>query len=148
MMARKKKEDGTKTKVTTVIAWDAVLDGNLTTDAPIRVDGTVKGDVASKETALVGMSAMITGSIRGADVLIAGTVKGDAIATGKVELTETGKVYGNITTKHLVIDENAYFQGNCTMYHPEVEKEDKKEEKETTAEAAVKESEKKYSSAK
>ena len=55
------------------------------------------------------------GDINAAEILIAGTVYGNLLAENRIELTESGRVLGDLITKTLVIDEGASFKGNCTM---------------------------------
>ena len=42
-------------------------------------------------------------------------------------MTATARVLGDVTTKVIIIDENAVFQGNCFMYQEVKEKEEKPE---------------------
>ena len=44
-----------------------------------------------------------------------GNVEGDVMVHGKLELYSTGKLVGNVTARSLVIDEDAYFDGRCSM---------------------------------
>ena len=59
-------------------------------------------------------------SIIGSDMVVEGDIKAkeavrvEGSVTGDVE-TEGALVIGNIRTKSLVVDENAVFQGQCTM---------------------------------
>ncbi len=47
---------------------------------------------------------------------IAGEINGNLAAPqGKVEISDTGKVIGDITCKGIIIDENAVFHGKCEM---------------------------------
>ena len=44
-----------------------------------------------------------------------GCIYGNLTVQNKVEASSTAKIYGDITTKVIVIDENAVFQGKCDM---------------------------------
>ena len=44
-----------------------------------------------------------------------GTIIGKIIATQRVEIHRNGKVYSDIDTPALIIEEGAIFQGNCVM---------------------------------
>jgi cytoskeletal protein CcmA (bactofilin family) len=48
------------------------------------------------------------------DAIIMGHYEGNMIATGNVEIAETGRVSGNITTDSLVISKGGFFNGNIT----------------------------------
>ena len=58
---------------------------------------------------------MVKGDIKAEEILVAGTVYGNLTAGQRIELTESGRVLGDMITKTLVIDEGASFKGNCTM---------------------------------
>ena len=102
-------------KVVTILGEDAVFEGHLTAKEAVRIDGTIKGDCACEKEFIVGQSGHITGNITEQNVIISGRVEGDIAASGKLELLSTGKLIGNITAKSLVVDENACFDGRCTM---------------------------------
>lgn len=104
-----------RAKVGTLIGPGAVFDGNLTAPETVRVDGTVNGNCNCSSLLIVGVEGKINGDITSQNVIISGKVDGDIVARGKLELLSTGKLIGNITAKSLVIDEDACFEGRCTM---------------------------------
>ena len=118
MMGKNKNKNSAvdaRAKVSTIIGKGAVFDGNLTAPETVRVDGTVNGNCNCKEVLIVGVDGVIKGDIISQNVIISGKVEGDISAQGKLELLSTGKLHGNITAKSLVIDEDAQFDGRCTM---------------------------------
>jgi cytoskeletal protein CcmA (bactofilin family) len=46
------------------------------------------------------------------DAVIMGVYEGNMVATGNVEIAETGRVTGNIETDSLVISKGGFFNGN------------------------------------
>jgi cytoskeletal protein CcmA (bactofilin family) len=48
------------------------------------------------------------------DAIIMGHYEGNMVATGNVEIAETGRVTGNIQTDSLVISKGGFFNGNIT----------------------------------
>ena len=105
----------TRTKVGTIIGQGAVFDGNLTAPETIRVDGSIEGDCTCNENLILGAEGHIKGNINAQNIIISGTVEGDVTASGKLEILSTGRLIGNITARSLVIDEDAFFDGRCTM---------------------------------
>lgn len=91
------------------------ISGKLYFDAPARIDGHVEGEIAAKESLTIGESAVITAQIKAASVVVAGKVSGDIIATHRIEIRPAAKVLGNLTSPILVIQEGAFFEGNCAM---------------------------------
>lgn len=104
-----------KARVGTLIGKGAVFDGNLSAPETLRVDGTVNGNCECKEVLIIGVDGQINGDITAQSVIISGKVTGDIVAQAKLELHSTGKVSGNITARSLVIDEDAFFDGRCSM---------------------------------
>lgn len=104
-----------KAKIGTVIGPGAVFDGHFDTPESVRVDGTINGNCNCKELLIVGVEGKIKGDITSQNVIISGNVEGDIVAHGKLELLSTGKLVGNITARSLVVDEDACFDGRCTM---------------------------------
>lgn len=104
-----------RTKVGTLVGKGAVVDGNLSAPETVRLDGTLNGNCECKENLIIGVEGQINGDITAQNVLVSGKVEGDIFADGKIELLATGKILGNITAKSLVIDEDACFDGRCSM---------------------------------
>ncbi len=103
-------------QVGTIIGPGAVLEGPLTTKDSTRIDGTVKGNVTVSGALIVGQDGKVIGTISALNVYVAGEVTGNITAPqGKIEISDTGKVNGDITCKGIIIDENAVFQGKCEM---------------------------------
>lgn len=103
-------------QVGTIIGPGAVLDGPLTTKDSTRIDGTVKGNVTISGALIIGQEGKVIGTASGVNIYIAGEINGNVCAPqGKVEISDTGKVIGDITCKGIIIDENAVFQGRCEM---------------------------------
>ena len=117
MGKNKNKNSGTdaRAKVGTLIGKGAVFDGNLTAPETVRIDGTLNGNCNCKELLIVGVDGKINGDIFSQNVIISGRVDGDIEAKGKLELLSTGKLTGNIMARSLVVDEDACFDGRCTM---------------------------------
>lgn len=109
---RGKKED---TVITTILGADCLINGDFIVKQSARIDGEVQGNVFVSGTLIMGAGARIEGNIEANEAILGGDVVGNIEAPGKVELTVTAKVIGDITTNVIVIDENAIFQGRCNM---------------------------------
>lgn len=89
--------------------------GELEFEDTMRIDGRFNGKIVSKNELIVGESATIEGDVHVGSVAISGTVIGKIVAAQKVEIHRNGKVYSDIDTPALIIEEGAIFQGNCVM---------------------------------
>ena len=89
--------------------------GELEFEDTMRIDGRFNGKIMSKNELIVGESAHIEGDVHVGRIAISGTVVGKIVAAQRVEIHRNGKVYSDIDTPALIIEEGAVFQGNCVM---------------------------------
>lgn len=89
--------------------------GKLTFEGTVRVDGQVEGEVAAQDTLIVGETAIVNAQIIGSTIIIRGKVTGDITARKRVEIKAPGKLFGNVTTPSLIIQEGVIFEGHCSM---------------------------------
>ena len=89
--------------------------GELEFEDTMRIDGKFNGKIQSKNELIVGESAHIDGDIHVGRIAISGTVVGKIVADQRVEIHRNGKVYSDVDTPALIIEEGAIFQGNCVM---------------------------------
>lgn len=99
----------------TVIGANVVLTGILKDSGDIAVHGKVEGEITSERAVVIGETAEIKGPISAQIVTIAGFVKGSVDAGQKLEILPTGKIYGSISTRDLIIRSGATFVGKSTM---------------------------------
>lgn len=115
----KKSTEQSNTRMS-VIGADMVVEGNIKAKDMIRVEGNVAGNVETEGNLTISSSARVKGNIKGNGIVIGGVLEGDLVCGGKTEVISTGKVFGNIHTRSLIVDENAVFQGQCVMNEEEV----------------------------
>lgn len=99
----------------TVIGSNVLLTGVLKDSGDITIHGKVEGELTSERSIIIGETAEIKGPVSGQIVTIAGFVKGSIDAGQKLEILPTGKVYGSISTRELIIRGGALFVGKSTM---------------------------------
>jgi cytoskeletal protein CcmA (bactofilin family) len=91
------------------------LSGKLQFDGTAQLEGQIEGEISARDTLIVGAAAIVTAQINGNTVIIKGKVTGDINARKRVELRSPGKLFGNIVTPSLVIEDGVIFEGQCTM---------------------------------
>ncbi len=89
--------------------------GELEFEDTMRIDGRFNGKIMSKNELIVGESAHIEGDVHVGRIAISGTIVGKIVAAQRVEIHRNGKVFSDIETPALIIEEGAIFQGNCVM---------------------------------
>jgi cytoskeletal protein CcmA (bactofilin family) len=104
-----------KDEINAFLGRDTEFEGKFSFTGAVRVDGKISGEIFSNGTLIVGESAVINSKIHVADIIISGEVHGDIFAEKKIEITVPGKLFGNIKTPKLVLEEGVIFEGNCKM---------------------------------
>lgn len=99
----------------TVVGVNVALSGILKDQSDISIHGMVEGEVVSEKTVTVGQTAQVKGPVRGKVVTIAGVIRGSIDASEKLEVLETGKIFGSVTTRDLVVRSGAQISGKITM---------------------------------
>jgi cytoskeletal protein CcmA (bactofilin family) len=100
---------------TTIIGSSSKFDGTLNTSGVIRVDGYFSGELNVEGNLIVGENGYIKGNIKSDRDTIAGKVEGNIHCGGCIEITASGKLYGDIEEKNISIEDGAVFEGKCIM---------------------------------
>ena len=105
-----------KQRASAAFVLGAELEGEFNFKDMVRVNGHIAGSVYSQAgTIIVDAEARIDASVDVAVAVIGGTVTGDIIARERVELGPASRIYGNISTRSIVIKDGAIFEGVCRM---------------------------------
>ncbi len=109
----KKKED-LQEKILDV---DASMQGTIAFKDPVnlRINGSFEGKLDTRGNLTIGENAKVTANIHGDNIVIAGKVSGDIMATRSLSLLGTATLKGNLTTPRLSIGEGAILQGLVNM---------------------------------
>ncbi len=91
------------------------IEGEIVSDSNIRIDGNVKGTISVKGRLVVGGSGRIDGQIDCENAEIEGSVNGTITVNGLLSLKATARLECDITTKKLVIEAGAVFNGKTSM---------------------------------
>jgi len=99
-----------------IIGQSIQIKGELTGNEDLTIDGTVEGNIQLKDNSLtIGPNGNIKADINAKKVTIIGEVQGNVTAEETVEIRESGKLRGNITTPRLIIADGAFFKGSVEM---------------------------------
>lgn len=91
------------------------VEGKLSFEGSVRIDGQVDGEIQAQEAVIIGESAVLQAQITAGTVILNGKLTGDVVARKRVELRAPARLLGNITTPCLVIHEGVVFEGRCSM---------------------------------
>ncbi len=98
------------------VGGNTSLTGEANFKGMLRVDGHLAGRINSeKGTLIVSSGARVEADVVVAVAKINGTVNGNINATERLELGRTARVFGDISTPTLLIEQGAFFEGACRM---------------------------------
>jgi cytoskeletal protein CcmA (bactofilin family) len=89
--------------------------GELEFETYFRVDGRIEGTVRSKAELVVGEGGTVDGELEVARCVIGGEVRGTIRASEQVMLHATAKVWADIQTPALVMEDGAFLEGSVSM---------------------------------
>jgi cytoskeletal protein CcmA (bactofilin family) len=98
----------------TALGAGSNLDGSLSSDGNVRLDGAFKGTLNIKENVLVGVTAEIEADISAKNITVAGSVHGD-LTGKKIHLLATAQIRGDITAEALITEDGAFIDGRISM---------------------------------
>jgi len=101
--------------IATTLGRETVFSGTMRFTSSLKIDGHFEGEIESSGFLFVEDGAEVRANIRVRSVVIGGVVYGNIVATDKLEMLSTGKVYGNVTTSKLKIADGVVFEGKCEM---------------------------------
>lgn len=99
----------------TMVGEDVELAGSIKNSGSILINGTVKGDVISDESVVVGVNAKVIGPIKAQNVQVAGAVEGSIEASDTLEMLPESRVDGDVKVKTLHVQPGAIFNGSSAM---------------------------------
>lgn len=102
-------------RVDSVLGAGITWQGSLSGIGGVRIDGAFDGEIALRGLVVIGEQGRVTSRhIRAATVIVAGSVKSD-ITAGRVEITRTGRVWGDVVTTSFSTEEGGFMRGKITM---------------------------------
>lgn len=98
------------------IGKTVVIRGEIKGGEDLTIDGRVEGTIQLTENRLtIGPNADVAADIAARDVLAMGTIRGNIVATGRVELRAGALVEGDVRAMRLAIEDNAVLRGKVDL---------------------------------
>jgi len=101
-------------QIDTVIAQHCKLEGDLTSENSVKVDGVILGSLRCQGRAIIGETGLVRGDVYSADLLVIGKLEGNVYAEN-LHLHATASIVGEINTRTLQMDTGARYSGTVTM---------------------------------
>jgi cytoskeletal protein CcmA (bactofilin family) len=105
----------------TIIGESILISGSLNGDEDLTVRGQVEGTLTLTKTLLVEPTGRVKAEVQVRNCVIAGVVVGNVTATESVEITNQGRMVGDITAPRVIIVDGASFRGRIDMGEVDVE---------------------------
>jgi cytoskeletal protein CcmA (bactofilin family) len=99
----------------TVIGPSILINGKLTGDEDLTVRGRVEGELSLTKTLIVEPSGVVKANVTVKNAVVSGVVVGNIQATESVELTQEGRMVGDIRAPRVIIVDGASFRGRVDM---------------------------------
>lgn len=93
------------------------FDGKIVFDGTVQINGEFTGEITSEGTLVIGQEARVSGVVKVDTLICYGTVNGKVEAKNRIEVHVPSVITADISTKSLVIEDGALFQGSCNMHH-------------------------------
>jgi cytoskeletal protein CcmA (bactofilin family) len=94
---------------------DAEVTGKLSFSVPTRIEGKLKGEVRASDLLVVGPQAVLHATVQAEKLIVLGEVRGQVQRASRVEICAGGRLFGDVETKCLVVQEGATFDGQSRM---------------------------------
>lgn len=95
----------------TLINEGCKISGLITGTGDYLINGEIDGDCDLEGTVTLAHNGLWKGTIKAANVIVAGHVEGDIVAGGKVEITDTARITGTVAGEAIAVAEGAVVEG-------------------------------------
>ena len=94
---------------------DAEVTGKLSFETATRIEGKLRGEVRATDLLVVGAEAVVHATVQANKLVVLGEIRGTVQGATRVEICAGGKLFGDVETKCLVVEEGATFEGRSKM---------------------------------
>ncbi|SEO14584.1 polymer-forming cytoskeletal protein [Paenibacillus sp. OV219] len=109
------KESKRSASAETLIGHGTHVEGKLISELSIRIEGEHRGDIECRGDVIIGEYGVARSSITAQDLTIAGRVHGDIVVKGRLIITASGQLFGNVLAHSILIQDGGIYNGNCRM---------------------------------
>lgn len=110
-----KDKDKNLNKIETLIGDNCHVEGNLSGEGLLKINGYIHGNINWDDDILLDMVSYCEGNITCKNAFLNGKVKGNVFCSDTLTIEANGKIFGDITTKNLSIIPGGLLDGKCTM---------------------------------
>src|SRR2546425_12222442 len=91
------------------------LEGKYTFHGTVMLNGKFSGEIHTDDTLIIGEQGIINATVHAGTIVISGEVTGNVLATERVELRGSARVFGDVEAPVVGVEEGVLFEGHCKM---------------------------------
>lgn len=99
----------------TIIGENSFFEGRFMVNGSIRIDGKFEGEMLKVSHVTIGVKGKVRSNISAMNVVVEGVLIGNIDAKVRVMLLPTSRVYGDITTPEIIIQQGVLFEGKIKI---------------------------------
>ncbi|MEJ7734149.1 MAG: polymer-forming cytoskeletal protein [Polyangiaceae bacterium] len=99
----------------TIIGAGITIEGEITSDEDVQVQGTVRGKLSVDAAVVVDEGGVVEADVGATTLSVGGSVTGNVSASERVDLLAGGRLVGDVKAARLTIADGASFKGNVDM---------------------------------
>lgn len=115
-----------------------IVEGQVTAKSDIRIDGMIRGTLTCDGKVIIGATGFVEGQIKCDSAVIQGRFEGTLDVNDLLNVRQTAKINGEISTGKLIVESGAIFNVTCQMGNQATSNGTNKERKATTQVKRVK----------
>jgi cytoskeletal protein CcmA (bactofilin family) len=101
------------------IGKSLVIKGEVTGSESLYIDGRVEGSInLPGNRVTVGRNGVVSANITAREVVVIGKVKGNLVASDRVDIRNEGSLTGDVIAQRISIEDGAYFKGGIDIQKP------------------------------
>ena len=97
------------------IVSGTIIEGIIKSESDIRIDGVIKGSLNCNAKVIIGPTGFIEGEVRCKNAVVEGSFDGTLHVTELLNVRESAKVTGDVSTDKLIVQSGAVFNVACQM---------------------------------
>lgn len=99
----------------TVIGHGIIIEGEITADDEVVIQGTVRGRINGREAIVIEQGAVVEADVSAASIQVAGQITGNVTVQDRIDLQTGARLVGDVKAARITIADGASFKGNVDM---------------------------------
>jgi cytoskeletal protein CcmA (bactofilin family) len=95
----------------TLISEGCKIEGLLTGSGNFMINGEIEGECDIDGSVTLARGGYCKGLLKADSIIVAGTVDGDIVASGQVEINDTARITGTVSGEAIAVAEGAVVEG-------------------------------------